>query len=154
MLAIAPAELEPTDPAAVGLDPQGPAPRVCCAVNLYGPCDLRLGLRSVDAPPPDLSMCAHPALLSLVLFFLWKGPRLPASLPRSDSRLLLRTRMPGPCPSHPAAYRLASPITHIHPTNPPLFLLHGDQDDAVDIRQSERFVAAAQAAGAQVRTPR
>ena len=35
--------------------------------------------------------------------------------------------------------RAASPITHVTPDDPPLLLIHGDQDDVVPYTQSERF---------------
>ena len=61
------------------------------------------------------------------------------------------TMFPGPLAAYQELYRQASPTTHIHAGNPPVFLLHGTADTTVDIRQSELYVAKAQACGARVR---
>eukprot|EP01044_Picomonas_judraskeda_P000329 COSAG03_NODE_14_length_22296_cov_10.813128_19_plen_391_part_00 len=61
------------------------------------------------------------------------------------------TMFPGPLAAHQELYRQASPVAHIHAGNPPVFLLHGSADTTVDIRQSELYVAKAQACGAPVR---
>lgn len=60
------------------------------------------------------------------------------------------TMFPGPLAEHRGLYRQASPTTHIHPDNPPVFLLHGTADTIVDIRQSELYVAKARECGAPV----
>lgn len=49
----------------------------------------------------------------------------------------------------PVRYRLASPIEHAAAPRRVL-LIHGAQDDTVPLRQSERYLAAARAAGADV----
>lgn len=46
--------------------------------------------------------------------------------------------------------RLASPVFHVDRSDPPLLLLHGDQDPQMPIRQSEQLDAAYRKAGASV----
>lgn len=41
-----------------------------------------------------------------------------------------------------AAYRRASPVTHISRSTPPTLILHGDKDATVDLRQSQDLAAA------------
>lgn len=48
---------------------------------------------------------------------------------------------------HPDACALASPITHVHAAMPPMLLMHGDADAAIDYRQSVRMHEALQRAG-------
>jgi acetyl esterase/lipase len=61
-----------------------------------------------------------------------------------------QTMFEGPFAEHRDVYRQASPETHIHPDNPPVFLVHGTADDTVDIRQLERYYAKAREWGAPV----
>ncbi|MCE5273000.1 alpha/beta hydrolase [bacterium] len=49
----------------------------------------------------------------------------------------------------PEAYRLATPSTWIDRTDPPMLLLHGDQDKTVPYSQSVEFVDALKAAGVE-----
>jgi acetyl esterase/lipase len=44
-------------------------------------------------------------------------------------------------------YRQASPVTHVDPSDPPMFLIHGVDDPVVSLHQSEALAAALQAAG-------
>lgn len=46
--------------------------------------------------------------------------------------------------------RLASPVFHVDPSDPPLLLLHGDQDPQMPIQQSEQLNVAYRKAGAPV----
>ena len=46
-----------------------------------------------------------------------------------------------------AAYRLASPVTHISRATPPTLILHGDKDATVDLRQSQDLAAALKRVG-------
>ena len=48
----------------------------------------------------------------------------------------------------PALARLASPVAHVDPTDPPLLLIHGDQDPQMPLEQSRELLAAYQAVGA------
>ena len=50
-------------------------------------------------------------------------------------------------------YAIASPIALL-PAGVPVICVHGEADDIVPIRQSERYVAAARAAGDRVRLER
>lgn len=47
----------------------------------------------------------------------------------------------------PDIHALASPVTHITPDDPPVFLYHGSLDDIVPIEQAEAMLAALTAAG-------
>ena len=44
----------------------------------------------------------------------------------------------------PDVYKLASPITHVSADDPPLLMIHGDQDRTVPLNQSERMLEAYQ----------
>ena len=48
----------------------------------------------------------------------------------------------------PELYRLASPTTYVRADSPPMLLLHGTADKAVDVSQSEKFAEVLKAAGA------
>ncbi len=50
----------------------------------------------------------------------------------------------------PASYRLASPINHVTPDDPPLLMIHGDHDSTVPFEQSEIMYQAYQKAGIEV----
>jgi acetyl esterase/lipase len=54
-------------------------------------------------------------------------------------------------PARPELARLASPVFHVDATDPPLLLLHGDQDPQAPINQSHELHAAYQRAGRPVR---
>jgi acetyl esterase/lipase len=69
------------------------------------------------------------------------GVRIPAL------QLLLR----GQPEEQPELARLASPVAHVDRTDPPLLLLHGDQDPQMPVAQSLEFLGAYQAAGRPVR---
>jgi dipeptidyl aminopeptidase/acylaminoacyl peptidase len=47
----------------------------------------------------------------------------------------------------PSEYTAASPIDHVAPGDPPMFLVHGRQDPLVPVDQSEAMSAALAAAG-------
>ena len=47
----------------------------------------------------------------------------------------------------PASYIAASPIDHVSPGDPPMFLIHGPQDAVIPVSQSEEMQAALTAAG-------
>jgi dipeptidyl aminopeptidase/acylaminoacyl peptidase len=48
-------------------------------------------------------------------------------------------------------YREASPLTHVTADDPPMLLMHGDQDTIVPIKQSEIMESALKQAGVTVR---
>ncbi|QDV42067.1 Carboxylesterase NlhH [Stieleria neptunia] len=50
----------------------------------------------------------------------------------------------------PEAARLASPVQHVDPSDPPLLLIHGDQDPQMPINQSHELEGAYQRAGLDV----
>ena len=51
---------------------------------------------------------------------------------------------------HPDIARLASPVAHVDATDPPLLLIHGDQDPQMPINQSHELQGAYEAAGLPV----
>ncbi len=53
----------------------------------------------------------------------------------------------GPPGRVPANYVAASPIDHVSPGDPPMFLVHGREDPIIPVSQSERLKAALTAAG-------
>ncbi len=69
------------------------------------------------------------------------GVRIPAL------QLLLR----GQPEEKPALARLASPVAHVDRNDPPLLLLHGDQDPQMPVAQSLEFLGTYQAAGGTAR---
>lgn len=69
------------------------------------------------------------------------GVRIPAL------QLLLR----GQPEEKPDLARLASPVAHVDRNDPPLLLLHGDQDPQMPVAQALEFLGAYQAAGRPVR---
>ena len=48
---------------------------------------------------------------------------------------------------HPEVYRQASPLEHVSPDDPPMFLYHGSWDALVDVSQAERMKLALDVAG-------
>lgn len=72
-----------------------------------------------------------------------------------NGRFLLGIDRPLPdSPKDTAEYRMhveASPISHVTPDDPPFLLMHGDKDEAVDIRQSELMESRLKAARVPVK---
>ncbi len=67
---------------------------------------------------------------------------------------LLGMAQPAANAKNTAEYRLyaeASPVTHITPDDPPFLLMHGDQDEAVNVSQSEEMETRLKAAGVTVK---
>ena len=60
-------------------------------------------------------------------------------------------RLPDRTPEDKKIYSLASPITHVSASAPPVLLLHGDSDDLVPVQQSIAMEAALRQAGATVK---
>ena len=48
----------------------------------------------------------------------------------------------GPLEGNEAIYREASPVTHVTPDSPPVFLYHGSKDTLVPIKHTEAYAAA------------
>lgn len=57
----------------------------------------------------------------------------------------------GPVTKHAARVRLASPVTHVSPGDPPVLLFHGRGDPLIPLSQSEEFLRALQQAGVEAR---
>jgi len=55
--------------------------------------------------------------------------------------------MSGPQSEHPDRYDQASPVSHVTAESPPTLLMHGREDEVVDIEQSRKFFAALDEAG-------
>jgi dipeptidyl aminopeptidase/acylaminoacyl peptidase len=53
----------------------------------------------------------------------------------------------GPPSQVPANYVAASPIDHVTPDDPPMYLVHGRQDPVIPVSQSQQFHRALTAAG-------
>jgi acetyl esterase/lipase len=53
----------------------------------------------------------------------------------------------GPRSEHPDRWAQASPVTHVTPESPPTLLMHGRQDEVVDVEHSRRFFDALDEAG-------
>ncbi len=72
-----------------------------------------------------------------------------------NGRFLLGIDRPLPeTPKDSAEYRMhveASPISHVTPDDPPFLLMHGDKDEAVNIKQSEQMEAKLKSAGVPVK---
>lgn len=62
----------------------------------------------------------------------------------------LRRLLGGTPDERPELARLASPVFHVDATDPPLLLLHGDQDRQMPINQLHELLAAYERAGARV----
>lgn len=61
----------------------------------------------------------------------------------------LRKLFGGPLTQHAEAVRLASPVTHISPDDPPFLLFHGRGDPLIPLSQSEQFQKDLLAAGVE-----
>jgi len=55
--------------------------------------------------------------------------------------------MGGPQSERPDRYDQASPVSHVTAESPPTLLMHGREDEVVDVEQSRRFFAALDDAG-------
>ncbi|WP_135365925.1 alpha/beta hydrolase [Halosimplex halophilum] len=53
----------------------------------------------------------------------------------------------GPQSEHPERWAQASPVTHVTPESPPTLLMHGREDEVVDVEHSRRFFDALEEAG-------
>jgi acetyl esterase/lipase len=60
---------------------------------------------------------------------------------------LLPLVLGGPRPDHPDRWVQASPVTHVTSESPPALLMHGREDEVVDVEHSRRFFAALDEAG-------
>lgn len=61
--------------------------------------------------------------------------------PKGDPSESLLALLGGTAEEKPEAYREASPVTHVTPDDPPVFLVHGDADALVPLAQSELMLA-------------
>ncbi|RRJ31993.1 alpha/beta hydrolase [Halocatena pleomorpha] len=56
-----------------------------------------------------------------------------------DAEGIIPVLMGGPQSEHPNRYAQASPVTHVTSQSPPTLLLHGREDEVVDVEHSRRF---------------
>jgi acetyl esterase/lipase len=96
---------------------RAPAGSIRGAVSFYGPTDM---------------------------FYGYANPVNPNVL---DSRGVLEAYLGGTPDTARAAYEGASPMRFVGPATPPTLLIHGDRDELVRVRQSERLAEALAAAG-------
>lgn len=115
--------------------------RVQAVIDFFGPTDLLTMNADVTTPPGSvIDHDAPNAPEALLLGFSGAGQGVGA----------LRAN-----PANPAAQlrekaelaRLANPITHVDADDPPAFIAHGDRDNVVPFKQSERLAAALADAG-------
>ena len=78
------------------------------------------------------------------------GPTDLAAFPSPNSDGAIEQLMGGVSTDKPAAFRDASPLSHVDRGSPPFLVLHGTKDPLVPIDQSDRLVAALKAAGVPV----
>ncbi|WP_336339457.1 alpha/beta hydrolase [Haloarcula brevis] len=64
-----------------------------------------------------------------------------------DSDGIVPVLLSGNQSERPKRYRQASPVTHVTSESPPTLLMHGREDEVVDVEQSRRFFAALDDAG-------
>lgn len=74
--------------------------------------------------------------------------------PLLKPRLQLRRLKNDPESLEAKLYREASPISYVSEDDPPILMIHGDQDTVVPYSQSEIFAAALQASGVETRVIR
>jgi acetyl esterase/lipase len=125
------------DPELIGTDGVGEGDTsIQAVVDYYGVSDVRTMPSFFDAFPPHILA------------------QLQASGELADAPFdVLFSRSPYP---REEAERLGSPVAHVTAGAPPFLLIHGEEDGAVPIAQSEQLHAALQAAGASsefVRVP-
>ncbi|MCU4744125.1 alpha/beta hydrolase [Natronoglomus mannanivorans] len=64
-----------------------------------------------------------------------------------ESDELIPLLLGGPQSEHPERWAQASPVTHVTPESPPTLLMHGRNDEVVDVEHSHRFFDALEEAG-------
>jgi len=69
------------------------------------------------------------------------------TLTEEDAEGIVPLLMGGARSEHPDRYAQASPVTHVTPESPPALLMHGREDEVVDVAHSHRFFDALEAAG-------
>ncbi|ELZ28104.1 Esterase/lipase-like protein [Halosimplex carlsbadense 2-9-1] len=69
------------------------------------------------------------------------------TLVEDDVEGLIPLLMGGSRSEHPERYAQASPVTHVTSESPPVLLMHGREDEVVDVAHSHRFFDALEAAG-------
>ncbi|HBV65375.1 MAG TPA: lipase [Rhodopirellula sp.] len=114
------------------------------------------GIAALSAPTPQAlaTNSKSPQLKAIVSFFGASNLQtiLQQSTPHGLSvrvpalQLLLR----GQPDQNPELAKLASPVTHVDSNDPPLLLLHGDQDPQMPINQSHELEGAYRRAGCPV----
>jgi acetyl esterase/lipase len=100
-----------------------------------------------DGPPPPPDGATTSARVQAVIDFY--GPSdLPAlAEPNAPARDSVALYLGGTPSEVPDCYELASPVRHVSPDDPPMLLIHGDDDQRVPVDQSRRLARALAAAG-------
>jgi acetyl esterase/lipase len=114
--------------------------RIQAAVDYFGPTDLLQMNLDVTTPPGSvINHDAPNSPESQLIGFDGTGQGIG----------VLRNNLSNPNPPFPekaALVRLANPIEHVAPGDPPIFIAHGDQDTLVPMNQSVRLATALDAA--------
>lgn len=72
---------------------------------------------------------------------------LPPDHPRAAAHSAVSQLLGGPLREREGLVRLASPVTHVSPDDPPFLIVHGSNDEGVPISQSRSLFEALQKAG-------
>lgn len=113
--------------------------RIQAAVDYFGPTDLLQMDSDVTTPPG--SIINHDAPNSPESQLIgFDGPGEGIGILRENL-----TNPDSPFPEKAALVRLANPIEHVTPEDPPIFIAHGDQDPLVPTNQSVRLATALEA---------
>ena len=118
----------------------GPSDAVQAAVDWYGPVDPRLG--------PEPAFAEDPCQTGVDFLAQRYGETFPGFGLTLAWASLLGGSLTDPAVLARAA--LASPLSHIDASDPPLLIVHGEADDIVPIDQSQALADALAAAGVDV----
>ncbi len=111
-----------------GSQPPDPLPNIRGVVTYAGILDL-LALYDKGTPPSFSRYFTGPPGLKRPLLSLMSGAVQVGHVDRTG------------------VYKSASPLEHVHPDTPPMFLVHGDADELVPISQSRAMVAELRSVG-------
>ncbi len=114
------------------------------------------GVAALSSPTPQtLATNPEPPQLKAIVSF-YGASNLQTILQQSTPHGLsvrvpaLQLLLRGQPEQNPKLAKLASPVSHVDPNDPPLLLLHGDQDPQMPINQSHELEGAYRKAGCRV----